>query len=118
MAESNSIIDTYCLAFRKAFVLSGCASRSEYWTPFVINLVITSILNKLAGESFLLACVYLAFSLIWIIPNFTLTVRRLHDTNRSGWNLLWAFLPIIGGIILLVFFLQRSVRPNRFDTKE
>ena len=118
MPEANSIAGIYLLAFRKAFVLKGCASRSEFWTPFVVNLVIGKILHKLAQGSLLIAVVTLAFDLIWIIPACTLTVRRLHDTNRSGWNFLWAFLPIIGGIVLWVFLLQKSVRPNRFDTQE
>ena len=49
------------------------------------------------------------------IPYLALSVRRLHDTNRSGWNLLWGLMPGIGGIILFVFTVEKGVSgDNRF----
>ena len=55
------------------------------------------------------------FTLATFIPYLAVTVRRLHDTDRSGWWLLLAFIPIIGGIILLVFMIQDSQpETNRF----
>jgi len=55
------------------------------------------------------------FALATFIPYLAVTVRRLHDTDRSGWWLLLAFIPIIGGIILLVFMIQDSQpETNRF----
>jgi uncharacterized membrane protein YhaH (DUF805 family) len=51
------------------------------------------------------------------LPGLAYGVRRLHDTNRSGWNLLFALIPLIGAIILLVFFVQDSdAETNRFGT--
>jgi uncharacterized membrane protein YhaH (DUF805 family) len=55
------------------------------------------------------------FVLLTIIPSVAVAVRRLHDTDRSGWWLLIGFLPLIGGIVLLVFFIIGGTRgPNRF----
>lgn len=48
------------------------------------------------------------YGLAIIIPTISVCVRRLHDTNRSGWNYWWCLLPIVGAIILLVFFVQGS----------
>ena len=50
-----------------------------------------------------------------LLPNWAVTVRRLHDSNRSGWWLLIGLVPILGWIVLLVFYLSRGTpAPNRF----
>ncbi|AJR22903.1 MULTISPECIES: DUF805 domain-containing protein [Sphingobium] len=55
------------------------------------------------------------FTLAMIIPHIAVSVRRLHDTDRSGWWLLIVFFPIIGSIVLLIFFIMSGTRgPNRF----
>jgi len=51
------------------------------------------------------------YSLAVMIPSMAVSFRRLHDTNRSGWWVLIALVPIIGGIVLLVFMVQDS-QPN------
>ena len=48
------------------------------------------------------------FSLATLIPTLAVSVRRLHDTGRSGWWLLLSLIPLIGAIVLLVFFVQDS----------
>ncbi|MCF8709186.1 DUF805 domain-containing protein [Rhizorhapis sp. SPR117] len=60
----------------------------------------------------LLTCLFLLGT---IIPYLAVAVRRLHDTDRSGWWLLLSLIPLIGGIILLVFFVSGGTRgANRF----
>ncbi|WP_313808943.1 DUF805 domain-containing protein [Sphingobium sp.] len=55
------------------------------------------------------------FALAMLIPNIAVSVRRLHDGDRSGWWLLIVFFPIIGSIVLLIFFIMGGTRgPNRF----
>ena len=50
-----------------------------------------------------------------LLPSIAVAVRRLHDTDRSGWWILLGFIPIIGGIVLLVFYvLEGTQGPNRF----
>jgi uncharacterized membrane protein YhaH (DUF805 family) len=50
-----------------------------------------------------------------LIPSIAVAMRRLHDTDRSGWWLLIAFIPFIGSIVLLIFFVLEGTRgPNRF----
>jgi uncharacterized membrane protein YhaH (DUF805 family) len=48
------------------------------------------------------------YSLAVLVPSIAVAVRRLHDTGRSGWWLLIAFVPLIGGLVLLVFYVQDS----------
>lgn len=59
--------------------------------------------------------IVMLWGLVTFIPNLAVAVRRLHDTDRSGWTILLGLIPLIGGIILLVFFLIEGTRgPNRF----
>ena len=55
------------------------------------------------------------FALGILIPHLAVMVRRLHDTDRSGWWLLLGLLPLLGGLVLLIFFIIGGTRgPNRF----
>lgn len=102
-------------AIRDGFVrwkdFGGCSTVSEYWYfilfEFVI-LFIVGILNETlfhyqSLELFLLFIlpIYI-FILVLIIPTIALSIRRLHDSNHSGWNLLWYLLPYLG-ILYLVY---------------
>ena len=62
--------------------------------------------------------VFLLYGLValgLIIPGIAVTVRRLHDTDRSGWFVLLALIPLVGAILLLVFYCTEGTRgPNRF----
>lgn len=81
----------------KYWVLDGRARRSEYWF-FVLLAVVLSwipIVNLIAW-------------IVLLIPSITVAVRRLHDTGRTGWWLLLIFLPVIGHIILIIFYLIDS----------
>ena len=92
---------------------SGRARRSEYWwwslaytVVFVAYFVLIGLLAAVAGESEPVATaaglVYLALVAAVVVPSVAVTVRRLHDTGRSGWWYLICFAPL-GGIALLVF---------------
>jgi uncharacterized membrane protein YhaH (DUF805 family) len=98
---------------------SGRARRSEYWfiQLFLIltNLAVAAIdLALMNGdfERFIAngggGIVGLIWILATIVPAVAVLVRRLHDTSRSGWWALIGLLPIVGGIILLVFTVQDS----------
>lgn len=90
----------YCLKHYADF--SGRASRSEFWyfrlfnvlTFIGIYLIIVAIKIVIGID---LGFLILAYPIALFIPNFAVTARRLHDTNRSGW---WQLLPIITGLII------------------
>ena len=91
---------------------SGRARRKEFWmyTLFtIIFAILARVLDnvlgldfKFNGESLLFGWMYLAYVLVTFIPGIAVTVRRLHDTNKSGWWGLIALIPILGSIWLLV----------------
>lgn len=97
----------------------GRSRRKEYWL-YTLFLVIVSvilgvidfaILSSGSGVGFL----GLLFSLATLLPSLAVSVRRLHDTNRSGWWILIALIPLIGAIVLIVFTVQDSTPgANRF----
>ncbi len=100
---------------------SGRARRQEYWFFVLFNFIITLALifvdvlfgafNPQTGLGVLSGI----YSLAVFIPTFAVTVRRLHDTSRTGWWLLIAFLPLIGAIVLLVFmFLDSTSGTNEY----
>ena len=114
---------------------SGRSRRMEYWMFVLMQWLIAAAVCLLvillylttSTESQMTAVLnpvlVLAglFALVCFIPGIAVTIRRLHDTGRSGWNLLWGLLPFLGGFILLYFCVSDGdPGPNRFgeDPKE
>ena len=97
---------------KKYFVFEGRASRSEYWWFQLIvspSYFISTILENEIGYLFL------GITLFTLIPAISAGVRRLHDTNRSGFFLLISFIPFIGGLVLLFFLIPEGTKgKNRF----
>jgi uncharacterized membrane protein YhaH (DUF805 family) len=94
---------------------TGRARRSEYWW-FALSVFIVYFVFSIVGRGFGAGAVlgYLA-GLALFLPSLAVAVRRLHDTNRSGWWYLISFIPLVGGIILIVFFCQDSAGgPNQY----
>ncbi|WHY86108.1 DUF805 domain-containing protein [Neobacillus novalis] len=80
----------------------GRARRQEYWMFYLVNSIISIILVALMGASDSLVILVFIYFLAIILPSLAVTVRRLHDTGRSGWWMLIGFVPF-GNIVLLVF---------------
>jgi uncharacterized membrane protein YhaH (DUF805 family) len=110
------------LPLKKYADFTGRARRKEYWMFVLLNIaavIVASILDGVAGLSGVIAGVYgpitAAVGLGLIVPSIAVGIRRLHDTDRSGWWLLIAFVPFVGGIVLLVFMILEGTRgSNRF----
>lgn len=104
----------YMTVLKKYAVFSGRAQRAEYWFFVLFNIIISFVLafvDSAAGTMTAGAGVGILggiYSLAILIPSIAVAVRRLHDTSRSGWWLLIAFIPLIGFIVLLVFFVMDS----------
>jgi uncharacterized membrane protein YhaH (DUF805 family) len=122
---------------RKYATFSGRARRKEFWLWFLAYIigamVITFIESAIGlapepqttsqfGDGSVSVSFYSqggpltsVYVLALLIPNIAVTVRRLHDTGRSGWWFLMIFLPIIGWIVLLVFYCLEGQRaPNEY----
>ncbi len=92
----------YLEVLKKYAVFNGRARRKEYWYFVLFNIIISIVLAVMGMD--LLQWIY---TLAVLIPGIAVTVRRLHDTERSGWWLLIALVPI-AAIVLLVFMVQDS----------
>ena len=102
----------YLEVLKKYAVFSGRSRRSEFWYFVLFNAIIgivLSIIDRAIGTtsagSGLLNGLY---SLAVLIPSIGVSIRRLHDTNRSGWWILLGLIPIVGWIILIVWYAQDS----------
>ncbi|MDE5632621.1 MAG: DUF805 domain-containing protein [Muribaculaceae bacterium] len=88
---------------------NGRSSRSEYWwyalAVAILNVVISTVLS---GSPSVMQAVSGVITLGLLLPGLGLAVRRLHDINKSGWYLLLALIPIVGAIILIVWFCKES----------
>ena len=94
----------------KYATFSGRASRSEFWW-FALANIIVQILATIIDSAILHSdkpAVAGLLSLALLIPGLAVSIRRLHDIGKSGWNLLWAFLPLIGIILLLVWYCKKG----------
>src|SRR4051812_37714261 len=93
----------YMQALKKYAVFAGRARRKEFWMFFlvyVLIVVVLMIVESILGLPGILSGIY---SLALLIPSIAVTVRRLHDTGRTGWWWWLGFVPVIGIIVLLVF---------------
>ncbi|RAP74928.1 DUF805 domain-containing protein [Paenibacillus montanisoli] len=95
-------MEWYLKVLNNYVVFEGRARRKEYWMFVLFNVIISLVLSGLArmlGMSWISSI----YSLAVLLPGLAVAVRRLHDTNRSGWWLLINFVPLIGFIIFIVF---------------
>jgi len=98
-------LDLYVGVLKKYTAFSGRAGRKEFWVFFLINYVITIILNSLgstSGPRIVFLILLIIYALGTLIPNLALWFRRLHDRDLSAWNLLYGLIPLAGVIILIV----------------
>lgn len=106
--------DAISAGFSNYVNFSGRACRSEYWY-WVLFIVLGSIVAVIIDRMIGIRLVNTIFGLATILPGIAVGVRRLHDLDRSGWWLLLSFIPLIGAIILIIWFCGRgTVGPNRF----
>jgi uncharacterized membrane protein YhaH (DUF805 family) len=113
------IMQWYMHVLRQYAVFTGRARRTEYWmfTLFsVIISIVLAVLDNLLGLSFQAGStglLGLLYSLAVLLPSIGVSIRRLHDTGRSGWWLLIGLVPLVGAIVLIVFFATAgNVGPN------
>ena len=95
--------------FKKCFVIQGRASKSEFWWLQLLWTASILIMTIFEGSG---PVVYFFVGIIIIIfiPLFTAGIRRLHDTGKSGFYVLWSLIPFIGGLIVLAFMLGEATK--------
>ena len=128
--QQKSLFTYWLECFTKHYAdFSGRARRSEYWGTVLFNGLIQAGLSiilsivatilfssiEINGEVTFSPLFFLLhnipiyiYLLIWFLPGLAVSVRRLHDIGKSGWNLLWILLPIVGAIMLIYWYCQDS----------
>lgn len=106
-------MDYFVDAFKRYAEFNGRASRQEYWMFILFYMIFYVVLGVVDGalNSYLLTPIY---SIVCLVPSISIGARRLHDTGRSGWWQLIGFIPLIGAIVLIVFFAQDSHGENEY----
>lgn len=125
------------LPLKRYFDFKGRSRRKEFWMFVLLEVILGMIamfvdvgLGYGTADSYAQATdgysagfsisssgpATIIFFLVFIIPNLAVAIRRLHDSDRSGWWLLLACIPLFGWIALIVFYcLEGTSGPNRFD---
>ena len=128
--QQKSLFTYWLECFTKHYAdFSGRARRSEYWGTVLFNGLIQAGLSiilsivatilfssiEINGEVTLSPLFFLLpdipiyiYGLVWLLPGLAVAIRRLHDIGKSGWNLLWILLPIVGAIMLIYWYCQDS----------
>ena len=113
----------------KYATFSGRATRPEYWWWVLAGALMMAVMQIIDGalvapmlgfEAFQDEAgqpLSLIFSLVLILPSIAVGVRRLHDTDRTGWWLLLGLIPLIGTLVLLYFYVQPSDDDNQYGPK-
>jgi len=98
----------YLGVLKQYAVFTGRSRRQEYWMFFLFNVIIAVVLNVVDRVIGLPGALGILYNLAVLVPGVGVGIRRLHDTDRSGWWILIALIPVIGIIILIVFLAQEG----------
>ena len=93
-----NFIESIKICYKKFFDFSGRASKSEYWWFQLYGIIIYGLLFVFQGDLVLLFSI---LAIANLIPLWAAAVRRLHDTDKSGWLVLISFIPILGLVCYL-----------------
>lgn len=94
---------------------SGRSSRSEYWWFMLFQFIIGVAIGIIFGDDTTSKVVSGIINLAFLLPGLGLCVRRLHDIGKSGWWVLLALIPLVGAIILIVWYTKPSTPyPNEY----
>lgn len=96
-------MEWYLKVLKNYVGFSGRASRKEYWMFVLFNMIALIILSVIDNVLGIYPVLYSLYSLAVLLPSLAVTIRRLHDTGKSGAWILLALIPFIGAIVLLVF---------------
>lgn len=113
-------MDYFIQALKNYANFEGRARRKEFWMFqlfYILLLIPVAILDTIIFELFDtgMSVLILLYVLFMIIPNLSVLVRRLHDTNNSGWMMFISLIPFIGGIWLFVIEVtEGTVGPNKY----
>ena len=109
-----NFIESIQTCYKKFFDFSGRASKSEYWWFQLYNAIIYVLSFVFQGDLVLLLSILIIVNLI---PVYAVGVRRIHDSDKSGWFVLLSLIPLIGLYLFVLLLQDGSKGKNRFGAK-
>ncbi len=98
---------------------SGRAGRKEFWMFYLVYIlifiaigIVSAILPQSIGS--MVSMLSVVFALALFIPTIAVSIRRLHDTDRSGWWMLLGMIPLVNFYVLYLLIIEGTQGPNRF----
>jgi uncharacterized membrane protein YhaH (DUF805 family) len=113
-------MEWYLLPWKRFAEFGGRSRRKEYWMFTLFNMVIAIVLTILSvvfresGIAVIFSGLSLIYGLAAFIPGLAVTVRRLHDTGKSGWWVLIALVPLIGLVLIVFMVLDSDPAANQY----
>lgn len=95
----------------------GRATRTQFWMFFLFYVIFYVALVVLSQFIDIAAALLGIYALALLIPTLSINARRLHDTGRSGWWQLLGLIPLIGAIVLLIFYVTESQGDNQYGPR-
>ena len=116
-------MDWFVTVLKRYAVFTGRAGRPEFWSftlVYLVSSVVLSFIDGILGTTSARTGVGLlsgVFAVALFVPALAVTVRRLHDCDRSGWWTVISLVPVLGALVLLVLVLLKGTPgPNRFGS--
>ena len=103
------MINAYRSFWTRAFDFKGRTNRPDYWWAYLAYLIVLIFLTVLSSAADLFGVLYFVYGIAGIIPNFSMSIRRVRDMGKS-WQ--WIFInliPILGGIWFIILLCQPSI---------
>ncbi|MCA0450073.1 MAG: DUF805 domain-containing protein [Proteobacteria bacterium] len=104
----GSFFGSYGSAFSKYATFEGRARRLEFWAFSTLNVFIAAFLGVIENSPDGVSRLASLFWLFILLPSIAVAVRRLHDIGRTGWWWLIWFIPVIGWIVLIIFYATKG----------
>ncbi len=102
-------MNEYISMWKRTLDFSGISSRKDYWMAVLINFLVTVGINAICSATGLIILAYV-YNLALIIPSLSLSIRRMHDINKSGFWVLINIIPLIGSIWFLILLCTPSAK--------
>ena len=117
-----NMLEAVTVGLRKYAEFNGRARRSEYWwfyLAYFMSLILLGAIGEILTspnfQNYALGTLAAIIILGALLPMLAVEVRRLHDIDKSGWNILWFSIPIVGFILRIIWLCRRgTVGDNRF----
>jgi uncharacterized membrane protein YhaH (DUF805 family) len=99
------MITAYKEFWRNYCNFSGFSTRSEFWFVVLVNMIISFVITTVIGavSSSVAMVLSVLYAIASFIPFLALTVRRLHDSGRTGKRIFFIFIPVVGTILLIIW---------------